>query len=230
MGNRKIILFTIVMPLLLSACSFGGDRDVHASNVSRKAEFNSVDVTGANFAKELSLRSVRTGNMVHLSDYLGKVLIVYFGFTGCQSECPVAMSEWKAVFHALGKDSSQLQLLFVTVDPERDSPSVLKKYITSFGESNFDALYGSLPEIHKVAKEFHIYFDSMPMRKKELTNTNHRMMSHNNHNMMVMPRTIDHTAVSYVYDKKLGLRLLVKNGQIAPDKIIGDIRKILAGL
>ncbi|CUT17006.1 putative cytochrome c oxidase assembly protein-SCO1/SenC family [Candidatus Ichthyocystis hellenicum] len=204
----------VVSSALLCGCSFWGSSSTPANSMT---SFNSVDVTGVDFARSMSLRSARTGKMVSLSDYRGKVLIVYFGFTGCKSACPVAMSEWKAIFHALGSDANKLRLLFVTIDPEHDHPDVLKRYISSFGESNFDALYGSLSEINKVAKEFHVYFEKMTMHGKK-----------NGHTMR-MPYTIDHSAVSYVYDGNSRLRLLVRNGTVPVEKVIEDMRKMIAG-
>ncbi|WP_092485303.1 SCO family protein [Candidatus Ichthyocystis hellenicum] len=210
MTRRPVVfpLGALVVSAVLCWCSWGS---------ARTTSFNSVDVTGVNFARSMSLRSVRTGNMASLLDYRGKVLIVYFGFTGCKSACPVAMSEWKSIFHALGEDADKLQLLFVSIDPEHDHPEVLKRYISSFGERNFDALYGSLSEINKVAKEFHVYFDRMPMHEK------------GSNSMARMPYTIDHSAVSYVYDRNSRLRLLVRNGSVPVEKVIQDMKTIIAG-
>lgn len=170
-----------------------------------KASFKSVDVTGADFGRELRLTD-HTGKPRTLADYKGKVVVVFFGFTQCPDVCPTTLVEMKAVKEKLGKDGERLQVLFVTVDPERDSPELLAQYVPAFDPS-FVGLYGDAEATARTAKEFKVYYKKVPGAKPG-------------------SYSVDHTAAMYVYDPSGKLRLFAKHAQGA-DALAHDIRLLL---
>ena len=101
--------------------------------------FASIDVTGADYAKDFELTD-HNGQVRHLADFKGKVVVMFFGYTQCPDVCPTSMAELAEVKKLLGKDGERLQGLFVTVDPARDTPEVLKAYMGNF-DPTFLALY-----------------------------------------------------------------------------------------
>lgn len=115
-----------------------------------------MDITGADYARDIPLTD-HNGQARHLKDFAGKVVVVFFGFTQCPDVCPTSMQELAEVKKMLGKDGDRLQGIFVTVDPERDTPEVLKAYMANFDPS-FLALYGSPEQLAAVAKDFKIYY------------------------------------------------------------------------
>ena len=178
---------------LLAACGPG------------KPSFNSVDITGADFGRELTLTD-HTGKTRTLADFKGRVVVVFFGFTHCPDVCPTTLVEMKAVKEKLGKDGERLQVLFVTVDPERDSPEVLAKYVPAFDPS-FLGLYGDAEAIARTAKEFKVFYKKVPGASPT-------------------SYSVDHTAALYVYDPSGRLRLFAKHAQGA-DALAHDIRLLL---
>jgi len=184
-------LFVVLLSLLLAACS--------------KPAFNNVDITGANYASEFSLTD-HTGARRTLADYRGKVVVIFFGYTQCPDVCPTTMQEMAEVRRALGKDADQLQVLFVSVDPQRDTREVLAQYVPGF-DPTFVGLYGTPEEIAGAAKQFKVFYQKVPGP----TETSY---------------TIDHTAGSYVIDKSGQPRLFLKHNQgSAP--IVADLRQLL---
>ncbi len=184
-------LFAILCALVLAACSQPG--------------FNNVDITGVNYADELSLTD-HTGVRRTLADYRGKLVVIFFGYTQCPDVCPTTMQEMAEVRRALGKDADQLQVLFVTVDPQRDTREVLAQYVPGF-DPGFVGLYGSAEEIARVAKQFKVFYQKVPGP----TPTSY---------------TVDHTAGSYVIDKTGKPRLFLKHNQGAAP-IVADLRRLL---
>jgi protein SCO1/2 len=177
--------------LLLAACS--------------KSAFNSVDITGAEHARDFALTD-HTGARRTLADYRGKIVAVFFGFTQCPDVCPTALSDLAQVKKALGADGSQLQVLFITLDPERDTREVLAPYVTTFDPA-FVGLYGSMEDTVHTAREFKVFFQKSPGK----TPTSY---------------SIDHTAGIYLFDKSGRVRLFVRHAQ-ATDQVVADIRKLL---
>jgi protein SCO1/2 len=167
--------------------------------------FNSVDVTGANYARDFALTD-QTGAKKSLADYRGKVVLVFFGYTQCPDVCPTTMADMAQVKAKLGSDGDKLQVVFITVDPERDTPSVLAQYVPSFDKS-FVGLYGSADEIARTAKEFKVIYMKVPGK----TPTSYG---------------IDHTAGSYVFDRQGKLRLFVKHSQ-SIDSVAADIKRLM---
>lgn len=185
----------LVIAVLAAACS------------PSKPSFQNTDVTGAEFGRELSLTD-HTGKARTLTDFKGKVVAVFFGFTQCPDVCPTTLATMKAVKDKLGADGDRLQVVFVSVDPERDTPEFLAKYVTAFDPS-FIGLTGSPDAIAQTAKAFKVFFQKVPGKTPE-------------------SYTIDHTASTYLYDPQGRLRLFVRHGQSA-DAIAQDINALLGG-
>jgi protein SCO1/2 len=184
-------VFVVLFSLLLAACSQAG--------------FNNVDITGASYANEFSLTD-HTGAPRTLADYRGKVVVIFFGYTQCPDVCPTTMQEMAEVRRALGKDADQVQVIFVTVDPLRDTREVMAQYVPGFDPS-FVGLYGTTEEVARVAKQFKVFYQKVPGP----TETSY---------------TVDHTAGSYVIDKTGQPRLFLKHNQ-GPAPIVADLRQLL---
>jgi protein SCO1/2 len=172
-----------------------------------KPSFQNTDVTGAEFGRELALTD-HTGKPRTLADFRGKAVAVFFGFTHCPDVCPTTLATMKAVKDQLGADGDRLQVLFVTVDPERDTPEFLSRYVTAFDPS-FLGLTGTPDAIAQTAKQFKVYYQKVPGKTPDTY-------------------TIDHTASTYLYDPQGRLRLFVRHGQPV-DPIAQDVKTLLAG-
>jgi len=171
-----------------------------------KPSFVSIDVTGANYARDFRLPDA-DGRERSIQEFAGKVVVVFFGFTQCPDVCPTTMNELAEIRKLLGKDGDRLQGIFVTVDPQRDTPEVLKAYLGNFDPS-FVALRPASPEqLAALAKDFKIYYKRVEGR----TATSY---------------TMDHSAGSYVYDTKGQLRLFTRYG-MGVKPLAGDIRQLL---
>ncbi|MCE2999295.1 MAG: SCO family protein [Betaproteobacteria bacterium] len=166
--------------------------------------FKLTDVTGASFGKSLELTD-HNGQRRTLTDFKGKVVTLFFGFTHCPDVCPTTMVEMANVMKELGPDAARVQVLFVTVDPERDTAEVLRRYVPAFHPS-FLGLRGSAEETAKVAKEFKIHF-----QKQKLASGGY---------------TVDHSAGTYILDGEGRLRLFAQYGTAAP-ALLHDIRQLL---
>jgi protein SCO1 len=171
-----------------------------------KPSFKAIDITGADYARELGLPDV-DGKRRVLADFSGKVVVVFFGFTQCPDVCPTTLLELAAVKKALGADGARVQGVFITVDPERDTPELLKAYINNFG-ADFVALRGSLDETKTVAKGFKVYFAKVPGKTEG-------------------SYTVDHTAGSYVFDTQGRVRLFTRYGTGA-EALAHDLKILLA--
>jgi len=180
--------------LMLGACS------------PDKPQFRSIDITGADYARDFKLAD-HNGQPRTLADFRGKVVVIFFGFAQCPDVCPTAMAELAEIKRLLGADGGKVQGLFVTLDPERDTPEVLKAYVSSFDPS-FIALRGTLEETTALAKEFKVYFAKVPGK----TPTSY---------------TMDHTAGSYVFDTHGKVRLLIRNGSGIP-VWVADLKALLS--
>ena len=167
-------------------------------------KFKLTDVTGAGFGKELNLTD-HDGKPRTLADFRGKVVTVFFGFTHCPDACPTTLVELAQVVKELGRDGDKVQVLFVTVDPERDTPQVLKQYVPSFNPG-FLGLYGDAGETARAAKEFKIYFQKQPVKDGGYS--------------------VDHSAGTFILDREGRLRLFASYGTGAP-ALLHDIRILL---
>ncbi len=201
--NKRIVFRALGAALLAGgALLLGGCSD------SSKPAFHSIDITGADYAKDFQLTD-HNGQARSIKDFQGKIAVMFFGFTQCPDVCPTSMNELAAVKKLLGDDGAKVQGLFVTVDPERDTPEVLKAYMGNF-DPTFLALYAASPEqLAAVAKDYKVYYKKVEGK----TPTSYSM---------------DHSAGMYLYDTQGRLRLYSRYGAGA-EAIAGDIRLLLQG-
>ena len=196
----------LIAPLLLLTASLMG----LVACTENKLQFKSIDITGADYARDFAADGAmldHDGKPRAIRDFAGKIVVVFFGYTQCPDVCPTTMSELVEVKKLLGKDGDKVVGLFITVDPARDTPEVLKAYTANFSP-DFLGLTASSPEaLAKVVKEFKIYYKKVPGK----TDTSY---------------TIDHTAASYVFDMQGKVRLYTRYGSGAP-ALAADIKQLL---
>lgn len=168
-------------------------------------KFHNVDITGADYAQNFSLTDM-FGQPVTLQSYSGKVVVMFFGYTQCPDICPTTMTELSQAMKVLGSSASDVQVLFVTLDPDRDTPELLKQYVPSF-DKRFIGLYGSKDVVEATTREFKVYFGKVPGKTAETY-------------------TIDHTAGTYVFDRSGKIRLFVRNGQDTTS-LVEDLKILL---
>jgi protein SCO1 len=178
---------------LLTACS------------PKSLQFTAIDITGADYAKDFSLVD-HNGQTRTLKDFQGKIVMMFFGYTQCPDVCPTSMLEMAQIKQLLGKDGERLQALFVTIDPERDQPEMLKEYMAAF-DPTFLALVPTPEQLVALAKDFKVYYKKVDGP----TPTSY---------------TMDHTAGSYVYDTTGKLRLFTRYGT-KPELTAADLRQLL---
>ena len=188
-------LFMILILCLLASCD---------SNQTSKS-FVGTDITGADFSKSLALTD-HTGTPRTLEDFKGKVVLMFFGFTHCPDVCPTTMLDLKNTMKLLGDKADEVQVLFVTVDPERDTQEVLAKFVPSF-DSRFIGLRGDAEQTAETVKNFKIYYAKVPGK------------SENDY-------SIDHSAGMYAFDKQGKVRLYLGYGQ-KPEDIASDVQNLL---
>lgn len=164
-----------------------------------------TDITGADFAQTLNLTDYN-GQRRTLEEFKGKVVALFFGYTHCPDVCPTTMADLRQVMRLLGPKADEVQVLFVTLDPERDTQEVLAKFVPSF-DKRFIGLRGSKEETEATAKNFKIFMSKVESKGKS-------------------DYTIDHSAGMYVYDKNGKIRLYVDYGE-KPADIANDIKTIL---
>ncbi len=196
--SRRHALLLVLSLATLAAC----DR---VPGLSSKESFKAVDITGAEYARELSLTDAN-GRPRQLSDFKGKVTLVFFGYTQCPDVCPTTLAELATVKRELGKDGERVQGVFVSVDPQRDTPEVLKAYVANF-DPGFVALTGTPEQIEAAAKSFKVFFAKVPGRTEG-------------------SYTVDHTAGTYVFDAQGRVRLFVRYGSGA-EALRHDLRLLL---
>ena len=177
---------------------------VAACGQSAAPQFQLTDVTGANFGKALALTD-HSGKPRTLADFQGKVVVIFFGFTQCPDVCPTTLAEMAKVVKELGADGGKVQVLFVSVDPERDTPELMKQYVTAFHPS-FLGLVGDAEATARSAKEFKVYVQKQPTRGSGYS--------------------VDHSAGTFILDPQGRLRLFAQHGVSAPI-LLGDIRILL---
>lgn len=199
--SRLACAFFLCTAMLLAGCGDG------------KPQFRNTDITGADYAKGFALTD-HNGRQVTLADYKGKVVSVFFGFTQCPDVCPTALAEMREVVAKLGPDGAKLQVLFITIDPERDTQALLAQYVPAFHPS-FVGLYGDAATTAAVAKDFKVYFQKVPGKTPG-------------------SYTMDHSAGTYVFDPQGRLRLFVRPAPAGDtgsslERLVSDIRLLLAG-
>ncbi|WP_051532261.1 SCO family protein [Brackiella oedipodis] len=167
---------------------------------------NGADISGSHFGQGLAAQNL-VGQRVTLSDYRGKVLLLFFGFTRCADICPTTMAQLAQLQQSLEpKEAQQVQVFMVAIDPERDNQHTLNSYVKAFDE-HFDALWGTPEQMQQLAKSFKVH-----VKKNAYTNGNY---------------DIEHSASIYVIDKKGESVLLFKPGMDV-DEMLADIRVLLA--
>ena len=190
--------------LALAAVSCGA-LGLLAACADDKPKFSSIDLTGADYARDFSLTD-HNGQARSIKDFAGKVVVLFFGFTQCPDACPSALAELVEIKKMLGPQGDRLQGLFVTLDPERDTPEVLKAYMGNF-DPGFLALYTNLDKLPTLAKDYKVFYKKVVGK----TPTSY---------------SLDHSAGSYVYDTKGRLRLYTRIGSGAA-ALAADIRLLL---
>jgi protein SCO1/2 len=168
-------------------------------------QFRSADITGTTYGRDFALTDHR-GKAVTLADYRGKAVVLFFGYTHCPDVCPTTLSELAAAMEKLGPAAKDVQVLFVTVDPARDTPELLAEYVPAFNPS-FLGLYGDAEATARTAKEFRVFYQKQPGP----TPTTY---------------TMDHSAGTFLFDPQGRLRVYVSYGQ-GPDVFVHDIRELL---
>ena len=196
LGSRRRFmgLGLAVSAALLASCS------------EKKLVFNSIDISGGEMGKDFAIKD-HNGQLRKLADFTDKVVVVFFGYTQCPDVCPTTMTELVEVKRLLGKDGDRLQALFVTVDPERDTPELLKAYMTNF-DPTFLALCPTPAQLAEVAASFKVYYKKVGDDKSTAY-------------------TMDHSAGSYVFDPKGHVRLFVRYG-LGAQPLAADIAQLLA--
>ena len=174
---------------------------------SPKPSFKNVDITGSTaFANNFSLLDTN-GNTKTMADYKGKVVVVFFGFTQCPDVCPTTLTEMDEALKLLGPKADKVQVIFITVDPERDTASVLAQYVPAFNPRFIGLRPADEAGLEKIAKDFRIYYKKVPGSKPG-------------------SYTMDHSAGSYVFDQNGQLRLYIKHAQ-GPEVLAHDLKNIL---
>jgi protein SCO1/2 len=191
-GIRRVLL-VIVASLTLAACGGSGP------------SFESSDVTGSSFGREFALKDP-DGRPRTLADFRGKAVVVFFGYTQCPDVCPTTLAALAETMKRLGNDADRVQVLFITVDPERDTPALLKQYVPAF-DPRFLGLYGDADATARTAREFKVIYQKAPGATPDTY-------------------TMDHSAGTFIFDPQGRLRLFVSNGQGA-DVFAHDLRELL---
>jgi len=185
-------LLSVAAGLVLAACQ------------PAPPSFKGIDITGAPYGKDFNLPDA-DGKMRSLSEFKGKVVLVFFGFVQCPDVCPTTLGRAIEVRKLLGADGQKVQVVLITVDPERDTPEVLREYMKAYDPS-FIALRGNAEQLAATAKEFKVFFQKVPTQNSY---------------------TMDHTAVTYVFDPKGRVRLALRHEQSAAD-VAADLKALLS--
>lgn len=197
--NAILTRFAIgMLTLVVSLAAYGAG----------KSPFKNTDITGAGYGKAFELTD-HAGKVRTLEDFRGSVVIIFFGFMHCPDVCPTTLATMKAVKQTLGpEDGKRLQVLFITVDPERDTEELLTRYVTAFDPS-FLGLRGDAQATARVARDFMIFYQKATGSTPDTY-------------------SIDHSAGTYIYDPAGSLRLHASYGQ-PPESIVDDVRLLLDG-
>lgn len=190
----RTFAMTLLVLLSLTACS------------KAPPAFQNTDVTGLNYGKDFSLHDA-SGKVRTLADFKGKAVVMFFGYTQCPDVCPTTMVELAQVMKMLGSDADKVQVLFVTLDPERDTAQVMGKYVPAF-DPRFIGLRGDQAETEKVAKDFKVFYKKVPGETPG-------------------SYTMDHMAGTFVFDPQGRVRLFIRYGSPA-ESIAHDLKILLA--
>lgn len=192
--HRCLHLFTLCCAaILLAACS------------PEPLEFHGSDISGTGLGSDMAIPDT-SGQLRTIKDYRGKVVVVFFGFTQCPDVCPTALAELAHTMDLLEEDADDVQVLLISVDPERDTPEILSQYMASFNPS-FVGLRGDEQQLNQAAQSFKAYYAKAPGPNPD-------------------DYTMDHSASFYVFDKKGEVRILL-SGDSPAEEIADDIRLLL---
>ncbi len=192
---RVIARFTLVLLAAFAAVACGPEAP----------KFMASDVTGTSFGHDFKLVD-HNGTPRTLADYRGKAVVLFFGYTQCPDFCPTTLAELAEAMKRLGPDAERVQVLFVTIDPERDTPALLKNYVPAF-DPRFMGLYGDADATARTAKEFKVVYQKRPGQTPGTY-------------------TMDHSAGTFIFDPNGKLRVYVGYGQGA-DVFAHDIKALL---
>ena len=192
---RAVARSAIALMAVLAAVACGPDAP----------KFMASDVTGTSFGRDFQLVD-HNGKPRTLADYRGKAVVMFFGYTQCPDVCPTTLAELAETMKRLGADADRVQVLFVTVDPERDTPDLLSKYVPAF-DPRFMGLYGDADATARTAKEFKIIYQKQPGQTPGTY-------------------TMDHSAGTFIFDPNGKLRVYVGYGQGA-DVFAHDLTELL---
>lgn len=181
----------LMLALALAGCGAEGDR------------FAGVDLTGASWGKDFHLRDPE-GRVRSLADFRGKVVAVFFGFVQCPDACPTALARAVEAKKKLGANGDRLQVIFITVDPERDSAELLREYIAAF-DPTFLALRGTPEEVRRVADEFKVFYEKVPTGSAY---------------------TVNHSTMTYLFDPQGRLRVGLSHA-LGAEQFAHDVRLLL---
>jgi protein SCO1/2 len=198
---RPFLMLLFAVGLLLSGCH---DKSAALSS-SPPPAFSNTDITGIDYAQDFSLKDFN-GTLRTLADFKGKAVVIFFGYTQCPDVCPTTLSDLASAMKQLGPLADKVQVLFITVDPERDTPQLLAKYMPSF-DPRFLGLSGDAAATEKVAKDFKVYYQKVPGKEPG-------------------SYSMDHSAGLYLYDPQGRIRLFARSGQ-GPDAIAHDLKILL---
>lgn len=201
LSSAALVLSTV----LLGACDRQGE-STQMMLTPAKTQFKNTDVTGLDYAKDFAMPD-HNGKMRTLADFKGKAVVIFFGYTQCPDVCPTTMSEMANVMQQLGPLADKVQVLFVSVDPERDTPEMLSKYVPAF-DPRFLGLVGDKTATEKIARDFRVFYQKVPGKAPG-------------------SYTMDHTAGSYVFDPQGRIRLFIRHGQGA-EPIAHDLKLLLS--
>jgi protein SCO1/2 len=205
--------FKVVWPLMLaalfsiSACDSGQESGEQMTLSPVSSPFKNTDLTGLDYASDFALID-HTGQPRTLADYRGKAVVVFFGYMYCPDVCPTTMAEMGAVMEQMGPAAEQVQVLFITVDPERDTPEKLAEYVPAFDKRFVGLTAKDKESFDKVMKEFKVFYEKVPGKEPG-------------------SYTMNHTSGSYVFDPQGRIRLFVRHGQ-GPEPIAHDLKVLLA--
>jgi len=203
---RYLAFAGLALSTLIAACSPGGDS---------QPRFKGTDITAVSWARDFDLLD-HNGQRRALADFRGKVLLVFFGFTNCPDACPLALSEMAQVVKQLGPDGNRVQGLFITVDPERDTPERLASYVPAFHPS-FLGLRGTEEELEKVKQEFKIYSSAQKADSG----------SHSGHSEGQTRYMVNHSTGIYVFDKQGRARLYFSANGRSVEGMVHDVKLLL---
>ena len=194
--RRLLLSLAVAGALLLAGCE----------RAAPPHHFNAFDLTGATYAQGFKLPDF-DGKVRQVTDFPGKLVVVFFGYTQCPDACPTTMAELSGILKTLGPDASRVQVVFITVDPSRDTPALLKAYVTNF-RPDFLALRGDEAQTQQIVKDFKLVVEKVPGKTADTY-------------------TIDHTAGTYVFDTQGHVRLFASQS-LDPALLTDDLKALLA--